>query len=179
MPRPPAPELEPAPEVKATPELKPAPAARQEAPELKTASAPLPEATASLARAPAPAAGPEAAAFNTPVAARTEQSQIQQTLGQYRSAYQRLDAGAARAVWPSVDARALARAFDSLTSQELAFDSCSFEIAGGAATAICTGSASYTPKIGNREPRLESRQWTFQLRKDGEGWKIERAQTRR
>ena len=75
-----------------------------------------------------------------------------------------LDAEAARAVWPSVDARALARAFDSLTSQELAFDT-AVRDRGEAATAKCRGSATYTPKIGSREPRLESRQWTFQLRK--------------
>ena len=54
-----------------------------------------------------------------------------------------------------------------------------FDIAGAAATAQCRGSATYTPKVGNREPKLESRQWTFQLRKMGEDWKIQSAQTRR
>ena len=56
------------------------------------------------------------------VVARNEQSEIQRALGQYRNAYQRLDAEAARAVWPSVDVRALSRAFDSLESQQLEFD---------------------------------------------------------
>jgi len=121
---------------------------------------------------------PEAEALPS-VVARTDQSEIQQTLGQYRSAYQLLDAQAARAVWPSVDVRALARAFDGLTSQDLAFDTCLFEIAGEAATAQCRGSASYTPKIGGRAARLESRQWTFHLRKLDEGWKIQSVQARR
>jgi hypothetical protein len=113
------------------------------------------------------------------MAARTEQSEIQRALGQYRNAYQRLDAEAARAVWPSVDVRALSRAFDSLTSQQLAFDTCLFEIAGEAATAQCRGSATYTPKVGNRAPKVEARQWTFHLRKEDEGWKIQSAQARR
>ena len=113
------------------------------------------------------------------VVARTEQSEIQRTLGQYRTAYQTLDAEAARAVWPSVDVRALARAFDSLTSQQLAFETCQFDIAGEAATAQCRGSATYIPKVGSRGPKLEPRQWTFHLRKVDEGWKIQSAQTRR
>ena len=113
------------------------------------------------------------------VVARTEQSEIQRTLGQYQSAYSLLDAEAARAVWPSVDVRALARAFDSLTSQQLAFETCQFDIVGEAATAQCRGSATYTPKVGSRGPKLESRQWTFHLRKVDEGWKIQSAQTRR
>ena len=112
------------------------------------------------------------------VVTRTEQSEIQRALGQYRSAYQLLDAEAARAVWPSVNVRALSRAFDSLASQRLQFDDCQFEIAGEAATAQCRGTATYTPKVGNRVARLEPRQWTFQLRKMGEGWKIQSAQAR-
>jgi hypothetical protein len=113
------------------------------------------------------------------VAARTEQNGIQQVLGRYRSAYERLDADAAQAVWPSVDARALARAFDSLASQELAFDNCEVNVAGETATAQCRGSARFKAKIGGREARLESREWVFQLRKAADGWKIQTAQTKR
>jgi hypothetical protein len=113
------------------------------------------------------------------VVARPEQNEIQRILLEYRSAYDRLDAESAQAVWPSVDVRALARAFDSLTSQQLSFDNCQLDIAGEAATAECRGSATYTPKIGNRAPRLEPRRWTFHLRKAGDGWKIQSAQTRR
>jgi hypothetical protein len=105
--------------------------------------------------------------------ARSEQNEIQRTLGQYRSAYQRLDAEGAQAVWPSVDVRALARAFDTLSSQELAFETCLFDIAGPVATAQCRGSATYTPKVGGRGPKAERRQWTFHLRKVDEAWKIE------
>ena len=151
------------------------------------ATAPIPE----TSRAPEPSvAAPPPASRTTPemrpapealpsVVVRTEQNEIQRALGQYRSAYQHLDAEAAQAVWPSVDVRALSRAFDSLTSQELAFDTCMFEIAGEAATAQCRGSATYTPKVGGRAARLEPRQWTFHLRKQDEGWKIQSVQARR
>jgi hypothetical protein len=133
--------------------------------------------SAPQAAVPAPPP-PQPQAFAT-VATRNEQSEIQQTLGQYRAAYQRLDAQAARTVWPSVDARALGRAFSSLTSQQLAFDSCIFDITGNNATAHCTGSATYTPKVGGGGPRSELRQWTFRLQKAPDGWKIQSAQIRR
>ena len=173
-PRPPAAPLPVAPTVEATPAVRlpvaePAPAPALETP---TASTPPPS------RVALPAMPPEAEALPSMVA-RTEQTEIQRALGQYRNAYQQLDAQAARAVWPSVDVRALARAFESLTSQELAFDTCLFEIAGESATAQCRGSATYTPKIGGRAARLEPRQWTFQLRKVDESWKIQSVQARR
>jgi hypothetical protein len=154
------------------------PAAASAAPQPPPVADVSPLAAPPASRIPAPAVRPELTAV-PPVVVRTEQSEIQRTLGQYRSAYQLLDAEAAQAVWPSVDVRALARAFDTLTSQQLAFETCEFDIAGAAATAQCRGSATYTPKVGNREPKLESRQWTFQLRKMGEDWKIQSAQTRR
>ncbi len=142
---------------------------------------PVVETPASVAqptpRVPAAIALPEPEALPS-VAARSEQNEIQRTLGQYRSAYQRLDAQAAQAVWPSVDARALARAFDTLSSQELAFETCLFDIAGPVATAQCRGTATYTPKVGGRRPKAEPRQWTFHLRKVDEAWKIESAQAR-
>lgn len=129
---------------------------------------------------PTPAPVPPAPeAFAGAAVVRSEQSEIQRALGQYRNAYERLDAGAARSVWPSVDVQALGRAFSGLTSQQLAFDSCLFDIAGDNATAHCTGSATYTPKVGGRGPRSELRQWTFQLRKAPDGWKIQSAQIRR
>ena len=128
-------------------------------------------------RAPAPAAGPAPEALPSAVG-RTEESEIQRALGLYRTAYQRLDAEAARTVWPSVDVRALARAFDTLNSQELVFEACVFEITGEVATARCRGTATYTPKVGSRKPRLEPRQWTFHLRKMSQSWKIQSAQAK-
>src|SRR4029453_5904381 len=124
--------------------------------EAPAAAAP-PAARTAIAR-PEPEALPSAVA-------RSDPSEIQSTLGKYRGAYERLDAEGAQAVWPSVDVRALARAFDTLSRQELAFETCVFDIAGPVATAQCQGSATYTPKVGGRAPKAERRQWTFRLRK--------------
>ena len=146
----------------------------QASPVVETPAAAAPPAQ----RIPAAIARPEPEALPS-VVARSDQSEIQRTLGQYRSAYGRLDAEGAQAVWPSVDVRALARAFDTLSSQELEFETCLFDIAGPVATAQCRGSATYTPKVGGRGPKAERRQWTFRLRKVNEAWKIESAQAKR
>lgn len=104
---------------------------------------------------------------------------IDAVLRQYASAYRRLDAAAARAVWPSLDARALARAFDGLQSQQLVFDKCDVAITGAKAQAACRGSATYVPRVGDRSPRTNARQWSFQLeRVDGEHWRIQSASMR-
>ena len=100
-------------------------------------------------------------------------------LARYGAAYSRLDAGAARAVWPSVDSRALARAFDTLQSQSVVFDRCDVDVQGRVAQATCHGSSTYVPRMGERSPRTESRQWTFKLEKhDDARWQIRSAETR-
>jgi hypothetical protein len=104
---------------------------------------------------------------------------VRQTLQRYRSAYEDLDARSAHAVWPAVNQVALARAFDGLESQSLTFHACDVRVRGDAATATCQGSARYVPKIGNREPRIESRVWTFSLHKAGADWKIDSARAER
>src|SRR6185503_2429042 len=68
---------------------------------------------------------------------------------------------------PVVDDSALARAFDGLESQSLTFNACDVRVSGDAATATCQGSARYVPKVGSREPRVESRVWNFTLRRNG------------
>ena len=108
-----------------------------------------------------------------------DEAQVQQVLRRYARAYGTLDATAAHAVWPSVDERALARAFSGLESQNVSFDSCDINVAGATANASCRGRASYVAKIGSREPRSEARTWNFELRRDGDGWRIENAEARR
>jgi hypothetical protein len=108
-----------------------------------------------------------------------ETSLVQQTLQQYRTAYERLDAHSARAVWPAVNEGALARAFSSLASQTLTFDACDVAVDGEVARATCRGTASYIQKIGRSEPRVEPRVWTFALRKRDSRWEIEDARAAR
>ena len=106
------------------------------------------------------------------VTANADEVDIRSTLTRFRTAYSQLDARAARDVWPSVDARALERAFQSLKSQELRFDRCNLTVTGARAQAACTGRATYVPRIGDQSPRFTSREWAFELRKADERWTI-------
>lgn len=104
---------------------------------------------------------------------------VEETLGRYRRAYNRLDARSAQAVYPAVNAPALARAFDGLQSQSLQFDECEIDVRGALASATCRGSSRYVPKVGSRDPQVEPRVWDFTLRKDDGDWKIENARAGR
>lgn len=157
---------------------------RQPAPVVETlgsstrTSSPLP--APAVSPAPAPPAAAAAAAVIVP--AVNESSRVRSVLDQYARAYGRLDASAVRAVWPSVDERALARAFSDLSSQTVSFDKCDIDIdsqsGGSSAKASCYGKASYVGKVGSQQ-RTESRTVKFELKRDGEAWKIHKAQTAR
>jgi hypothetical protein len=126
--------------------------------------------------APAPRPAPAGAAEATPVVPGAEAA-VRRALQAYRSAYETLDAGAAAAVYPSVDERALGRAFDGLRSQKLEFERCDVTtLEGDRAQATCVGRLAFVPKVGSQAPKVESRRWTFALQRQGEGWRIQRAQ---
>jgi hypothetical protein len=130
------------------------------------------------ARAITPAASLVAPAASVP-SGIDQQTRVEEVLRRYARAYAQLDASAARAVWPTVDERALARAFQNLSSQQVSFDDCEIAIRGANASASCSGRASYAPKVGNREPRTEPRNWRFELRREGEAWQIVEVEARR
>jgi len=126
---------------------------------------------------PAPPPRAEASAAPLPRIPAPETA-IQTVLTQYRIAYRELDAGAARAVWPSVDAKALRKAFDRLEQQDLIFNSCQIAIDDVRAVASCHGSAWYVPRVGNRDPHDDQRQWEFKLSKVDEVWLIDTVSAR-
>ena len=132
---------------------------------------PAPETHAVPATAPT---APRAA----PPTRELEARAIESVLSRYRTAFNELDAGAASAVWPSVNEKNLARAFESLADQRVSFDNCRIEVTASLAEAACNGSARYVPKVGSRTPKAESRQWNFSLRKGGTGWLIDRVDAR-
>jgi len=103
---------------------------------------------------------------------------IQTVLSQYRTAYRELDAGAALAIWPSVDTKALRRAFDQLEQQDLIFDSCQIAVTDARAVASCRGFASYVPRVGNKGVHDDQRQWEFKLSKVAEVWQIDTVSAR-
>lgn len=146
---------------------------------------PAPRATASNAPAPAPSAPPAVTPAVTPpamvavVAPRERDTRaVENVLGQYRAAFNRLDATAALAVWPSVNEKTLARAFDRLADQTVSFDACDIDVTAGLAQAACRGTARYVPKVGSRTPKAEAREWRFSLRKADRGWLIDRVDAR-
>ena len=142
--------------------------------QLPPAAAPPP----SVTPAPSITAGPPVSA-TTPTRSPGDQQLVEEALQRYRGAYGRLNVQSAEAVYPSVNRVALARAFDSLESQSLTFDSCDIEIRGTLARAICHGTTHYVPKIGSRYPRTEPLVWSFELRKSNGDWTIDYAKASR
>jgi hypothetical protein len=149
----------------------PSPAA---VPELKAAEAREP-----LPVEPVPPANRAVRMVAATPAPREEES-ILQVLREYETAFGRKDPLAAKAVWPALDDRALARAFNDLQSQSLALERCGVTVANSneAARAKCQGIASYLPKVGRRKPISANHEWTFHLAKAGGDWQIESAAIR-
>ena len=115
-----------------------------------------------------------ASAAGTAAAARpvADEDAVRTILDKYRMAYNELDAGGARTVWPAVDVVALSKAFDQLASQAIEFTACDVSVTGERARAVCGGHASFVPKVGRRDARRAAREWRFQLRRAGDGWII-------
>jgi hypothetical protein len=76
-------------------------------------------------------------------------------------------------VWPSVDRRALARAFSTLKSQGLTLERCDVSVEQSSATAHCTGTVRFVRKVGSPSPLVASQEWRFRMRKSGDDWLIE------
>ena len=156
----------------------PAPPAR--APVESLSSPPAVASSPSSATAVAAAAAPARAPAEAPRAVDVDEaSLVRDVLRRYQTAYDRLDASLAHDVWPAVNQAALARAFGDLESQSITFNNCDVRLRADTAAAMCTGSARYTPKVGNREARVEPRVWNFTLRKRTNGWLIETARAER
>ena len=112
------------------------------------------------------------------IAAAADEQRIAAVLKRFTDAYAQLNAPAAKAVWPSVDGRALSRAFDALESQSIEFDDCTVHFAGAEARAACVGNITYVPKIGRRSARTVNRHWNFVMKRNSDGWMIADAQMR-
>jgi hypothetical protein len=160
----------------ASPPASPAPDGPVPVPPPSTA---LPAATPPSAGATSAPPTPDATARSESAAEATPEVRVRAALSRYEAAYSALNAAAARAIWPTVDASALGRAFDSLESQQISLGTCAIELAvnGQSARATCAGSATWTPKVGDGT-RTEPRRWTFDLEPNGDRWQIVRATAR-
>ena len=128
-------------------------------------------ATLPVLRADAPVTIPEA------VAPGDEQPRVRAVLARYEAAYSSLNVDGVRSVWPGVDARSLSRAFDGLESQRVSLGQCSMTIGASTARAECSGTATWTPRIGGGT-RRENRAWQFELRNAAGAWQIARVTAR-
>jgi hypothetical protein len=108
---------------------------------------------------------------------RSEEQSVRAVLGRYESAYNRLDAVAAASVWPSVNQRALASAFQGLSAQSISLGGCDIRVSGATAHAECSGNARWTQKVGGGTQNAR-RQWRFDLRNSSGSWVITQATTR-
>lgn len=159
------------------------PAAPDPAPQIPNVRPPTPDvlpATTSVSIPPAPIAVPTLTASSSaaiPPASNTaplqppQESLVNSVLARYAKAYSDLDVDAAERVWPTVNRSALTRAFDSLESQRVTLGECRVQVDGRAARATCTGSATWTPKVGGRE-HTDARSWMFDLERGAAGWQI-------
>jgi hypothetical protein len=142
------------------PPMPPAPAA---------ASSPVEDTTPSSP--PAAVRATAASSVSTPIL--NPEGEIHDVLGRYRSALGALDSRAVRQVWPTVNQRSLERALGQLQEQDVSFFSCSIDVKGEAAQAVCVGTTSFVPKVGSRSPQSGPSQWNFSLRRDNGAWQIE------
>lgn len=164
----------PSPTASAAPTLPPPPVT---APTPAPASTPPP--SPRVLGAPADTAATNAPVSTAPPdAAAVAKTAISSVLEGYRAGYSTLNSRAVQAVWPGVNERALARAFEQLDAQTMSFSSCGIEVKGQVAQAFCVGEVAFVTKVGSRTPRVEVRRWTFDLRRVGEAWQIERVATR-
>ena len=124
----------------------------------------LPGATRPL-EAPIPDSG-------TSVASISDTDAVRQAIQEYKKAYETLDVHATARIWPSVNRRALTRAFASLRSQGLTFAHCELDLRQGAATARCNGAIQFVPKVGSSVPLTSQQEWLFRMDKSAADWRI-------
>ena len=139
---------------------------------------PLP-APPSPAPTPAPTPAPAAAVAPAAVAGTVDTSAVRGVLDGYADAFSSLNADATQRVWPGVDVRGLRRAFDQLSTQNITFSRCEVNASGETAQAVCTGRATWVPKVGDRSPKSEPRTWRFALGRDDGAWVIDGVQVQR
>lgn len=125
---------------------------------------------------PAAAAPDEANAADA--AAARAPARVQDVIDRYQEALSRLDANAAKVVWPSVDVQALERAFGSLETQRVELRDCRITVDEARARASCGGTLRYVPRVGRKSERVEQRQFEFELRRVDDIWSIDQVESR-
>jgi hypothetical protein len=97
---------------------------------------------------------------------------IRQLLQRYEDAYDHRDVQTAATLWPSLDQRALTRAFASLDRQDVSFDRCDIDASEARGSAVCVGTVRYVRSVGRSVEKEGRITWTFDLTRSGEDWRI-------
>lgn len=116
---------------------------------------------------------PSTAAQAPDPSTRGETQAVEGVLRAYREAVEALDAKRLKRLWPSVNEKALVKAFAEMEQQSLSFDGCVIGLSGSRADATCTGNARIVPRVGNPAPHYIIGEWRFTLRKVADGWIIQ------
>ena len=122
--------------------------------------------------------GRSTAVSAVPPVVMADTSAIQSVLGRYLTAFMNLDVEEAKAVWPTVNEKALSRAFASVDEQQFELNECEIAVAGPNADASCTGIVRYVQKVGSKMMRVEPRRWKFEFRNSDSQWFIENVDSR-
>lgn len=130
---------------------------------------------------PVPSSGRDGS--NAPIASSEtndggEVKAIESLLKQYRDAFAALDVSRVLPLWPTVDERALIKAFARLEQQYLAFKECKIAMTGMRAEVLCTGNVRIVSRIGNGIPVFRDGRWKFSLRRSPAGWLIQSVEAR-
>lgn len=147
-------------------------------------ASPVPAAAAAPSGPPASSAptvatrAPATPAASSAPGLTDETRAVAMVLNRYQQAFSALDANAAHAVWPTVDVKALAKAFGQLDEQTFELEGCNISVAGARAEADCSGNARYIRKVGSRALRVEPRHWHFRLRQADAQWVIDAVDAR-
>jgi hypothetical protein len=104
---------------------------------------------------------------------------VLEVLHRYTRSFETMDVRATKAVYPSVDDRALQKAYRALDGQQVRLSNCGVSIDGPDANARCRGNATYRAKVGSRTVHLTNLEWMFSLSRDDAGWQIVNANATR
>lgn len=114
--------------------------------------------TSRQAAAPAPSAAPP---------------EVLATVGRFAAAYNRMDASATQAVWPTADHQALVTTFTALREQRLTLSRCGGAMNGDTATVLCRGTLRYRPRVGNHDTQIVEGTWRFTMLQRANDWVVE------
>jgi hypothetical protein len=103
----------------------------------------------------------------------SETPAVLEAVRRYAEAWNRLDARATQAIWPSADRAQLVERFTAIREQRLTLSGCSTSVDGARATVSCLGTLRYRPRLGDHTTRVQQGPWWFGLDRSSGAWLID------